>query len=326
MDLTKEELIERVMNERSVAAINDALIGGAGREIIQYSETFHARQLTSIADQIASNVDCRLAVIAGPSSSGKTTTSKRLAVHLHLLGLRPVVLNMDNYFRNREDTPRDENGNYDFESLGAMDVELLNKQLRQLLAGEEVEIPTFDFNVGKRKYEGNRLKVSKGSVIIMEGIHGLNPELTPDIPKEEMFTIYASIIHSLSIDDANDTTYDTRLLRRMVRDQQFRAHRPEDTIMRWASVRAGEKRNIIPFMRHADAYFDSGLIYELPLLKSYTDNLLRSVPAESPAFGTAQRLLSFIMRRVTALTPKEVSFIATDSIVREFIGGSCFRY
>ena len=317
---------ERAFKERTVSALNDALIAGCGREMIQYSEVFHARQLASLADQIAQRIDCRLVLIAGPSSSGKTTTSKRLSAHLHVIGIRPLIINMDDYFKNREDTPRDENGNYDFESIGAMDVEFLNKQLKQIFAGEEVEVPTFDFSVGQRKFQGRKVKMGKGSIVVMEGIHGLNPALTPDISHEEKFSIYASILNSLSIDAANDTVYDTRLLRRMVRDHQFRASNPEATILRWASVRAGEKKNIIPFMKNADAMFDSSLIYELPLLKSFADNLLRSVPESSPAYGTAQRLHSFIMRKVAALTPKEVSFIPTDSIVREFIGGSCFRY
>ena len=317
---------EKALKDRTVSALNQALIEGCGRELIQYAEVYHARQFASLSDQIARNIDCRLVLIAGPSSSGKTTTSKRLAVNLHVIGIRPIIINMDNYFKNREDTPRDENGEYDFESIGAMDVEFLNKQLNQIFAGEEVEIPSFDFASGSRKFTGNKVRMDKGSIVLMEGIHGLNPALTPHIAPEEKFSIYASIISSLSIDAANDTVYDTRLLRRMVRDHYFRASRPEDTIMRWASVRAGEKRNIIPFMKNADAMFDSSLIYELPLLKSYADNLLRSVPAESPAFATAQRLHSFIMRKVTALTPKEVTLIPTDSIVREFIGGSCFKY
>ncbi|MBR4213324.1 MAG: nucleoside kinase [Bacteroidales bacterium] len=321
-----EKIWQCAINENTVGALNEALIAGFGPRLIQLSEVLHARQFTLIADEIARRVDAKLCLIAGPSSSGKTTTSKRLALHLASIGITPIVIAMDNYFKNREDTPRDEKGEYDFECLEALDVPFLNQQLRQLFAGEEVEIPDYDFVLGQRVFRGKKVQMTPGSIIVMEGIHGLNPGLTPEIAPENKFSIYASVLRSLTIRKPNDSVYDTRLLRRMVRDNQFRGNGPADTILRWPSVRAGEEKNIVPYMDLADMKFDSSLIYELPLFKSYAENLLRSVPRRSPAYEEAQRLLDFILTKVAALTPKEAGFIPPTSILREFIGGSSFRY
>ena len=321
-----EKIWQRAINENTVGALNDALIAGFGPRLIQLSEVMHARQFTLITDEIARRVDAKLCLIAGPSSSGKTTTSKRLALHLASIGITPIVIAMDNYFKNRKDTPRDEKGEYDFECLEALDVPFLNKQLRALFAGEEVEIPSYDFVLGERVFKGRKVRMTPGSIIIMEGIHGLNPALTPDIPAQNRFSVYASVLRSLTIREPNDSVYDTRLLRRMVRDNQFRGNGPIDTILRWPSVRAGEEKNIVPFMDLADARFDSSLIYELPLFKSYAENLLRSVPRKSTAYHEAQRLLDFILTKVAALTPDEVSTIPPTSVTREFIGNSSFRY
>ncbi len=324
--LKDEEIWYRAIKENTVEALNTALIAGTGRRLIQMAEVIHARQFTTIADEIANNIDTKIVLIAGPSSSGKTTTSKRIALHLKAIGINPVVINMDNYFRNREDTPKDANGDYDFECLGAMDVPFLNKQLNQLMNDEEIDVPTYDFRDGKRSFTGRKYRMTKGSIIVMEGIHGLNPDLTPGIAPESKYKVYASVLRPLTIEEPDDTLYDTRLLRRMVRDFNFRGTSPEETILRWPKVIEAENRNIVPFMDNADAKFDSSLIYELPLLKSFAENMLRSVPNYSDAYPEAARLLHFIMNNLAALTPREVNMIPPTSIVREFIGSSSFTY
>lgn len=324
--LKNEEIWYNAIKENTVEALNTALIAGTGRRLIQMAEVIHARQFTIIADEIAKNIDTKIVLIAGPSSSGKTTTSKRIALHLKAIGINPVVINMDNYFRNREDTPRDVNGDYDFECLGAMDVPFLNMQLNQLMNGEEIDVPSYDFRDGKRTFEGRKYRMSKGSIIVMEGIHGLNPDLTPGIAPEYKYKVYASVLRPLTIEEPGDTLYDTRLLRRMVRDFHFRGTSPAETILRWPKVIEAENRNIVPFENNADIKFDSSLIYELPLLKSYAENMLRSVPNYSDAYPEALRLLDFIMNNLAALTPKEVNMIPPTSIVREFIGSSSFSY
>ena len=330
------ELCDRAFNERSIEAINDAVIAGCGTELIQLSEVFHSRQFSSLADEVANRLDTKLVLIAGPSSSSKTTTSKRLALHLKTIGINTIVVSMDDYFKRRQDTPRDEKGEYDFECLGAMDVALLNEQLNALFEGREVNLPTFDFVSGERVYDpAKKVRMGRGDIVIMEGIHGLNPDLTPDIDPLFKFSIYAAVINALNIPDLPDIEVNgrkedsvsiTRLLRRMVRDQQFRGNGPEATILRWRSVRAGEVKNIEPFRDNADATFDSSLIYEIPLFKSYVDTLLRRVPGTSPVHEATQGLLDYIMNRVVSLTPREVDLIPSTSVIREFIGGSSFKY
>ena len=315
-----------LLENDTIDALNEALINGRGKELIQLSEVFHEHQLACISDMIASRSEVKLILIAGPSSSGKTTTSKRIAFHLRTLGINPVVVELDNYFVDRDKTPLDEKGEYDYESINAIDVAFINEQLTDLFAGKEVEMPTYNFHTGYREFRGNTLKMNKNDVIIMEGIHGLNPLLTASIPDAQKFRIYASILTSLTIENEKVTANDTRLLRRMVRDNQFRGESPAATILRWKSVQAGEQKYIFPFKEYADAQFNSALVYELPLLKSYADNLLRSVKDDSPAYSEARRLLKFIMMHVVALTPKEVSKIPPTSIVREFIGGSSISY
>lgn len=324
--MNKEAILTRAFNENTVEALNAALIAGCGRDMIHLAEVQHDRQLADIADGISNNIDAKIVLIAGPSSSGKTTTSKRLAFQLKAVGINPLIINMDNYFRPREETPRDEHGDYDFECLGAMDVPFLNQQLRDLFEGREINLPTYDFREGQRFFKGNKIQMNKGDIVVMEGIHGLNPDLTPGIPPEYKYKVYASVLRPLSINEPDDTLYDTRLLRRMVRDNTFRGTDPADTILRWPKVVSAENKNIVPFMDNADVKFDSALIYELSLLKSYADNLLRSVPAYSDAYPEALRLLDFIMNNIAALTPKEVGLIPSSSIVREFIGGSIFKY
>lgn len=321
------ELCDRAFNEGTFVALNEALVAGCGKDLIQRAEVFHSRQFTTIADEIADRLETKLVLIAGPSSSGKTTTSKRLSLHLKVIGINPIVIAMDDYFKNREDTPKDENGQYDFECIGAMDVEFLNRQLNELFEGREVNLPTFDFLTGKRIFNPEKtVKMKKNDIVVMEGIHGLNPALTPGIDPSNKYCIYASILNAVTDGKVEHPENFNRLLRRMVRDSQFRGLDPISTMERWASVRAGEEKNIIPFMKNADSHFDSGLIYELPLFKSYVDTMLRSVPKESEYYEISQTILISLFKEVASLTPTEIATIPSVSIVREFIGGSGFSY
>lgn len=315
-----------LFRENNVSTLNEATVSGKIRYVVNLSETLHDHMYAEIADAIAARPGVKLVLIAGPSSSGKTTSSKRLAMHMRVNGLNPIIISMDDYFRNREDTPLDENGEYDFERLGALDVPFLNEQLEQLFEGRKVEIPEFDFSKGKRKFEGRFLQMTDNDVLIMEGIHGLNPDLTPHIPREEKFLLYVSVLTPLHIDDRTRIpASDYRLMRRMVRDHQFRGMTAEQTILRWPSVRAGEEKYILPFRKLADEEFNSVLMYEIPLLKCYAEPLLQVIPSLSPAYDEAQRLLGLI-RSVIAMTPGDLRHIPPTSIVREFIGGSSFHY
>lgn len=315
------------MGANDIATVNIAVQNGYASQLIQIAEALHERKYAAIADMIYARRDrVKLVLLSGPSSSGKTTTSKRLAVQLKVLGLNPVVLEMDNYFVNRERTPKDEDGNYDFESIYAMDLELLNSQLGSLLAGEEVEVPKFNFAEGRSTFCGNKLKLRESDILIMEGIHALNPQLTASIDDEKKFRIHASALTSLSIDENNNiSTTDNRMLRRMVRDNNFRGTSAEDTILRWNSVRRGEYRNIFPYQENADVMFNSSLIYELPLLKHYAEPLLRRISPNSPAYSESLRLLKFLSY-ITVMNPKEQTGIPPTSVMREFIGESTFTY
>jgi len=315
-----------IFRENNVSSLNEAIASGKARYLVNLSETLHDHRYAEIANQIAARPGVKLVLIAGPSSSGKTTSSKRLALHMRVNGLNPIVISLDDYFRNRVDTPLDENGEYDFECLEALDVPFLNQQLEQLFAGERVEIPKYDFASGSRKFIGQFLQLTDNDVLIMEGIHGLNPKLTAQIPDDDKFKLYVSVLTPISIDEKTRmSSRDYRLLRRMVRDNQFRGMSAEDTILRWPSVRAGEEKYIHPFKRMADAEFNSGLFYEIPMLKCYAEPLLQVIPSASPAFDEAQRLLGLI-RSVIAMTPIDVRHIPPTSIIREFIGGSSFHY
>lgn len=316
-----------VLGVKDIGTMNQALIEGHAAKVIQVAEALHERRYAAIADKIYARKDeVKLVLIAGPSSSGKTTTSKRVALQLKVLGLNPVVLAMDNYFVNRKDTPKDEYGNFDFECLEAMDLALLNKQLKQLLNGEEIELPKFNFSKGERYYDGEKIKMAPNDILIMEGIHGLNPGLTAEIEEKCKFRIYASALTSLSIDENNSiSTTDNRLLRRMVRDNNFRGTSAEQTILRWQSVRNGEYKNIFPFQENADVMFNSSLIYELPMLKHYAEPLLRRITPASPAYAESLRLLKFLSY-IIELNPKEQTGIPPTSVMREFIGGSTFEY
>ena len=311
-----------IMGIRGVGKLNDRVLSGKIVDLINLSEALHERKYADIADQIyARRGSVKIVFIAGPSSSGKTSTSKRLALQCRILGLNPRVIELDNYFVDREFTPRDENGEYDFEALGAMDLELLGTQLNDLLAGKEVELPRFDFKDGRKYFEGNMMQLHEKDILIMEGIHALNPAMIPGVDPSKVFRVYASALTSLSIDENNNiSTSDNRMLRRMIRDNRTRGVIPEDTIMRWQSVRRGENRNIFPFQENADAIFNSAHIFELPVLKYYAEPLLRRISPSSPAYTEASRMLKFL-DYIVALSPAEIAAIPPTSILREFIAG-----
>jgi uridine kinase len=282
--------------------------------------------LSEISNKIAERKSTRLILIAGPSSSGKTTTSKRLALHLRVDDLNPIVLELDNYFLERDKSPKLPNGEYDFESLYAMDLPFLNKQLHQLFDGEEVEIPKYDFHQGKRVFTGEKLQLGESDILIMEGIHALNPELTSTISREQKFLLYIEPMSELAVSkDDNVSSYDMRLLRRMTRDNLFRGTSPIETIRRWPSVRMGEIHNIYPFKENADAYFNTFSTYEVPLLKCYIEPLLMGIPECSDGYEEVQRILGFL-NKLVPLTPTDITAVPPTSIMREFIGGSSFDY
>ena len=307
---------------KGVGTLNKVISEGGAVQLINIAEALHERKYADIADMIYERRDkSKIIMIAGPSSSGKTSSSKRLAIQCKVLGMNPKVIELDNYFVDREHTPKDENGEYDFESLHAMDLDLLNSQLNDLLSGKTIEIPCFDFKEGKRTFKGNTLHLDENDILIMEGIHALNPEMTSAVDNSRIFRVYASALTSLSLDENNNiSTSDNRLLRRMVRDNRVRGVSPESTIMRWHSVRRGENRNIFPFQENADAAFNSALIFELPLLKYYAEPLLRRIAPNSPAYTESVRLLKFL-DYIVALSPAEIAAVPPNSIMREFIGG-----
>ena len=307
---------------RGVGTLNKVISDGNAVQLINIAEALHERKYADIADMIYERHDkARIIMIAGPSSSGKTSSSKRLAIQCKVLGMNPKVIELDNYFVDREHTPKDEDGEYDFESLHAMDLDLLNSQLNELIAGKSVEVPYFNFKTGKREFRGEMLHLDENDILIMEGIHALNPEMTSAVDNSHIFRVYASALTSLSLDENNNiSTSDNRLLRRIVRDNRVRGVTPEDTIMRWHSVRRGENRNIFPFQENADAAFNSALIFELPLLKYYAEPLLRRIAPSSPAYTETVRLLKFL-DYIVALSPAEIAAIPPTSIMREFIGG-----
>lgn len=311
-----------IVRVNGIGTLNRAITEGNAVRLINLSEALHERKYAAIADQIFARRDKVKAVfIAGPSSSGKTSSSLRLALQCRVLGMVPKVIELDNYFVDREHTPKDSDGNYDFEALEAMDLKLLNSQLNDLFAGKEVELPKFDFKEGRSVPSGKRISLGDKEILIMEGIHALDPAMVSDVDNSRIFRVYASALTSLNIDENNNiSTSDNRLLRRMVRDNRVRGITPEETIMRWQSVRRGENRNIFPFQENADASFNSALLYELPMLKYYAEPLLRRIAPSSPAYTEAIRLLKFL-DYIVALSPDEIAAIPPTSIMREFIGG-----
>jgi uridine kinase len=306
----------------SVGALDDAIIEGRIDEVILVAEAFHEQHITRISSQIAGRRDrIRIILISGPSSSGKTTFSKRLSIQLLALGISPFPLEMDNYFVDREKTPRDENGELDFEAFEALDKKYLNRDLERLIAGKRVQLPRYNFKTGHQEL-GEMIQLIPGQMIILEGIHGLNPALISDIPNEQIFRIYVSTLTQLNLDRQNRiSTTDTRLIRRIVRDARERGYSAQDTIKRWESVGRGEKRNIFPYQENADVMFNSALVYELSALQLSVEPLLRQVPLGSPEYIEAKRLLAML----EWFLPIESDLIPDNSILREFMGNSILR-
>jgi len=310
-----------ILNVGYVANLNEVIEKNKHPELIRVAEALHEKKVAQIADMITKN-NKRVVLIAGPSSSGKTTFAQRLLIQLKVNGLNPITLSTDDYFVDRELTPKDEEGNYDFEALEAVDVDLFNEHLTQLIQGQEVHIPTFNFLIGKREYKGNKLRIHRDQPIIIEGIHGLNEKLTCDIPHDKKFKIYISALTQLNIDNHNRIpTTDTRLIRRMVRDSKYRGHSALTTLRTWKSVRRGEERNIFPFQEDADVMFNSALVYELAVLKKYAEPLLKEIDDKEPEYAEAKRLLKFLSYFKSIDDEKH---ILQTSILKEFVGGSCF--
>ena len=312
----------RIMGVETVGDINDVLAKGELQELILVQEAFMEKKIGDIATEIKSRGNVKFVMIAGPSSSGKTTFSHRLSIQLKTLGMKPHPIAVDDYFVNREDTPKHADGSYNFECLGAIDVEQFNKDMTALLQGEAVELPSFNFKTGRREYKGNVKKLGPEDILVIEGIHGLNDALSYKLPVESKFKIYISALTQLNIDEHNRIpTTDARMLRRIVRDARTRGAAAVDTIRMWPSVRMGEEENIFPFQESADVMFNSALIYELVLLKQFAEPLLFSVPKDAPEYVEAKRLLKFLDYFLGA----DCESVPKNSIIREFIGGSCFK-
>jgi uridine kinase len=314
----------KILRLGSVGRLDEIIREGGIQEFIQVAEALQDKKIAEIADRInADRERIRVVLIAGPSSSGKTTFSKKLMIQLRVVGRNPVTVSLDDYFRPQSETPRDEDGKPDFESLGALDVDLLNDTLVRLLRDEEVEAPLFDFHTGARKPAGLRMKLPERAVLILEGIHGLNDALTPLVERSRKHKIYVSALTQLNLDDHNRiATTDNRLVRRMVRDSQFRGHSAQKTLSMWASVRRGEDRNIFPFQNTADSAFNSALDYELAVLKVYAEPLLASVKPDVPEYQDARALMGFLAN----FAPLHPRWVPPTSILREFIGESAFKY
>lgn len=310
----------------NVGELNRAVIQDRTAQLINVAEALHNKKIAAIADEIARRYHeggARVVLVAGPSSSGKTTFTKRLAIYLLTNLLQPEMISLDNYFVDRHKTPRDETGDYDYESLYALDLEQFNADFSALLRGEEVELPTYSFEQGKRIYKGDRLRIGPNTILLLEGIHGLNPELTASIEDKMKYKVYVSALTTLSIDDHNwIPTTDNRLLRRIIRDHKYRGASAIDTLRRWPSVRRGEERWIFPFQENADSTFNSSLIFELGVMKDYGEAILREVPNDCPEYAEAYRLRRFL----GYFLPIGEKSIPPTSLLREFLGGSSFRY
>ncbi len=313
-----------ILKISTIAELNDRILQGKGGEVIKISEALHEKKVAEIANTISLRRDeVKMVLVAGPSSSGKTTFSKRLGVQLAVNGLWPHMISVDDYFVDRDKTPRDENGEYDFESLGAIDVEFFNQQLLDLMEGKEVEIPRFSFQTGQRTFTGERLQLKKGDILIIEGIHCLNPQLIPRIPAGSTFRIFLSALTQVSVDGQTYiSTSDNRLIRRMIRDSKYRGYPAQETIRRWAMVRKGEEKYIFPFQEQSDVMFNSATLYELAVLKKYAVPLLLSVPENQEEFAESTRLLKFL----TYFKQLDDQEIPPTSLLREFLGGSSFLY
>ena len=312
-----------IIGLRTVGDLNRAILKGYSSQLIQISEALQEKKIGKIADEIAMRKGIKLVLIAGPSSSGKTTTCKRLSVQLAVNGIKPIGISLDDYFLDRELTPKDEKGEYDFEHLHALNLPLFNEQLNALFRGEEVELPRYDFPTGKSLKSGKRLTLHDDEVLVVEGIHALNPELTAQIPNEQIFRVYASALTTILLDNHNYIpTTDNRLLRRIIRDHKYRGVSALQTIRRWPSVRAGENKWIFPFQENADAMFNSAMLFELAVIKSQAEPLLEQVPENCEEYAEAYRLLKFLRY----IKPIPETQIPPTSLLREFLGGSSFEY
>lgn len=318
---------QRIWDISTVGDFNIACREGKAIDLIHVAEALQEKKIARIADEIATRGKngnpVKLVLISGPSSSGKTTTSKRLSIQLMTCGLKPYPISLDDFFVDREHTPLDEHGDYDFESLYALDLPYFGECMKRLIEGEEVELPRFDFTIGKRVMSGEKLKLTSDMILILEGIHALNPALIPQIPKEQKFKLYVSALTTIRLDAHNYIpTTDNRLLRRIVRDYKYRNYSAKDTISRWSSVRAGEDKWIFPYQEEADAMFNSALLFELGIIKDHALPILRNVPKDCPEYSEADRLLRFL-EYFESISDRDIPF---TSLLREFLGGSTFRY
>lgn len=315
-----------IVGVHSVGGLNSAVESRRSAELINVSEALHEKALAHISDEITRRYlegGSRVVLIAGPSSSGKTTTTKRLGIQLLTNRLKPQLISLDNYFVNRENTPLDNDGDYDYESLYALDLEKFNTDLNAILSGREVELPYYNFEAGERQYRGDKIKLDEGSILLIEGIHGLNPELTADIAEWMKFRIYVSALTTITLDDHNwIPTTDNRLLRRIIRDHKYRGTSAIETIRRWPSVRRGEEKWIFPYQENADAMFNSSLLYELAVMREIAEPLLDKVPQDCEEYSEAYRLKKFL----NYFNPIDLRQIPSTSVLREFLGGSSFKY
>ena len=314
---------QEILGIRTVGDFNQAIDAGHATDIINISEALQEKKLAKIAEEIASRKGVKLVLLAGPSSSGKTTSCKRLSIQLAVNGLKPLQISLDDYFVDRDKTPKDENGDFDFESIYALNLDLLNEQFNALFRGEEVELPKYDFPSGKSVKSGKKLKLEPNNVLVVEGIHALNPELTAHVPEEQIFRVYASALTTILLDNHNYIpTTDNRLLRRIIRDYKYRGVSAQETIRRWPSVRAGENKWIFPFQENADAMLNTAMLYELSVLKMQAEPLLQQVPENCEKFAEAYRLLKFLKYF------KGIPYnnLPPTSLLREFLGGSSFHY
>ena len=314
---------QNIVGVRTVGDFNEIVEAGGGTDLINVSEALQEKKISRIADEIASRKDVKLILLAGPSSSGKTTTCKRLSIQLVANGLKPLQISLDDYFINRVQTPLDENGEYDYESIYALNLELINEQFNALFRGEEVELPKYDFQLGVSKPSGKKVRMQENNVLVVEGIHALNPELTAHIPEKQKYRVYVSALTTILLDDHNYIpTTDNRLLRRIIRDYKYRGVDARDSIHRWPSVRSGENKWIFPFQENADAVFNSAMLFELAVIKQQAEPLLEQVPENCEEYSEAYRLRKFL-KYIRPIPNKD---IPPTSLLREFLGGSSFRY